>query len=301
MGMLAGVKRGKVKQPILAIAYGPDGVGKSTFAAGAPNCIFLGTERGTANLDVARFPSPKNFKDVLTAINELINEKHDFESLAIDSLDWLEALVWEQVCIDNNWKAINEPGYGDGYVAANKMWQEMMSSLTRLRDTRGMNIVAIAHTQAKLQKDPQLQAEYDRYILKLNEKAAAMWREYVDCVLFINYETFTKKEKGKTKAFGESSRYIFTERRPGFDAKNRLGLPFQIELPIENGWGEFMNAVESANPSDPTSILAQINVLVMDVKDQDLLKKIKESVEKANGNVAMLEKIFNRAQAALNQ
>ncbi|WP_423830963.1 AAA family ATPase, partial [Staphylococcus pseudintermedius] len=38
------------------LVWGVSGVGKTTFAAAAPNPIFLCTEEGAESLNVARFP-----------------------------------------------------------------------------------------------------------------------------------------------------------------------------------------------------------------------------------------------------
>jgi hypothetical protein len=291
MSLLSQVKKGKIQLPALVIVYGVDGVGKSTFAASAPSPIFVGTEKGTASLDVARFPTPKSFKEVLTAIDELTKEKHDYKTLAIDSLDWLEPLVWEQVCIDNSWKSIEDPGYGKGYVFANKYWQDMMSRLSRLREDRGMNIVLIAHSQVKLAKDPQAQAEYDRYQLKLNDKAAALWREFVDSVLFANFEVYTKSDKsGKTKAYGEGARLVFTERRPGFDAKNRMGLPSQLPL----SWDDFKAACDEGHAESAEAISAHIQELLTQVQDAALKDKITKLAEEAKDDASKLERIQNK-------
>ena len=65
---LKNVTRGVVKKPLRVVVYGPPGVGKTTFASQAPNPIFLPVEDGTDFLDVARFPKPKTFDDVLEAI-----------------------------------------------------------------------------------------------------------------------------------------------------------------------------------------------------------------------------------------
>ena len=197
--LLSQIKRGRLKKPVLALIYGPDGVGKSTFGADAPLPIFLGTEKGTANLDVARFPTPQNFQGVLRALDELLHEKHNFQTLIIDSLDWMEPVVWDHVCTETGAPNIESVGggYGKGYVAANKLWMEMIARLTRLQETKAMNIILVAHSQIRTFQDPQTQAGYDRYQLKLNEKAAAIFREFVDCVLFANFEVFTKKDNGK--------------------------------------------------------------------------------------------------------
>lgn len=288
--LLSQVTKGKIKQPILTLCYGPDGVGKSTFGAKAPNPIFLGTEKGTANLDVARLPTPDSFKQVLQMIDELTREKHDFKTLVIDSIDWLEPMVWEQVCVDHNWKNIEDAGYGKGYVYAQKYWSDMISRLSALREKRSLNIIAIAHAQVKLAKDPQHQTEYDRYQLKLNEKAASLWREFVDSVLFANFEVFTKTEKGKTKAFGDGARYIYTERRPGFDAKNRHGLPFQ--LPLE--WDDFVSAMESEEPESPETVLSNIHELLAHVTDPSLKEKVHDTLKTVGADLPGLERIQNR-------
>lgn len=300
MSLLSGVTRGKVRLPHLVIAYGPDGTGKSTLASEAPRPIFLGTEKGTSNLDVARFPSPKSFKEVLQAIDELIREKHDFESLAVDSLDWLEPLVWEQVCLDHNASTIEEvlSGFGKGYVLANKYWLSMMGKLSKLREERKMNVILIAHSQVKLAKDPQNQTEYDRYQLKLNDKAAALWREYVDSVLFVNFETFTRTDKsGKTKAFGDGKRNIHTVRQPGFDAKSRFSIPAEIELPAGGSWSAYADAVEASAPS-AEPLIQNIRELASQL-DGDVKAKALAKLEEAGTNTLQLEQIQNRLRTVL--
>jgi len=298
MNLLSQVKRGRLKKPILTLVYGPDGVGKSTFGADAPNAIFLGPEKGTASLDVARFPSPTNFKQVMHAIEELNSAEHEYQTLVIDSLDWIEPLVWDQVCNDAGKSNIEEVGggYGKGYVAANKVWLEMIGKLSRLQETRGMNIILIAHSQVKTFQDPQTQSGYDRYQLKLNEKAGALFREFVDSVLFANYEVFTKKDGGRTRAFGDGARVLFTERRPSFDAKNRLGLPFQIPLSFD----EFVKSCEAGQPEDPELIKKNIEELLSQVKDPELKSRVMEAVEKASQDSTKLEKIQNRLRSRLS-
>ena len=49
---LSEVTSGRVDRPPRLVVYGVEGIGKSTFAAGAPNTIFLGPENGTETLDV---------------------------------------------------------------------------------------------------------------------------------------------------------------------------------------------------------------------------------------------------------
>jgi len=106
-----------------------------------------------------------------------------------------------------------------------------------------MNIILIAHAQIKTFADPAQPTGYDRYQLKLNEKAAAVLREAVECVLFATYETTVVKEKGdkKGRGVGDGERVMYTERRPAFDAKNHFDLPFEMPL----SWKAYAEAVDT--------------------------------------------------------
>ena len=48
------ITRGKVKTAIKMLVYGPEGVGKTTFAAQMPGAVFIDTEGSTKHMDVAR-------------------------------------------------------------------------------------------------------------------------------------------------------------------------------------------------------------------------------------------------------
>lgn len=296
MGLLKQVTKGKVKKPILAIIYGPDGVGKSTFGANAPNAIFLGTEDGTANLDVARFPKPKDFNDVITAVKELITEQHNYKTLVIDSLDWLETMVHSDICSRDGSKTINQAqgGYGNGIEVALSSWRQLRDLLTELREKRQMNIILIAHSQVKDFHDPMQNMAYSQFLLKLNDKTAAMWREYVDAVLFARFEVTAVKEKSdrKAKTFGDGSRVIYTEERPGFKAKNRLDLPFQLPL----SWQAFIEAAEKGEPDSPESILKELEELAPKIQNEGTREKMKEAVKKAGSDTVKLSQIRNHAR-----
>lgn len=296
MSMLKGVTTGKIKKNIFCILYGPDGVGKSTFGADAPNPIFLGTEDGTSNLDVARFPKPESFSDCIQAIRELSTEPHQYKTLVIDSLDWLEPLLWRQICQeDGRAQSIEQVGggYGKGYTYALEYWDKMIQQLKTLRDK--MHIVCLAHSQIKQFQDPQTSVGYDRYQLKLNDKASAKWREAVEAVLFGNWEVFAKEERGRTKAIGDGRRLIYTERRPAYDAKNRYGLPLTIPL----SWDEFYAAVQRGEPDKVEAILFSINTLLESVTDKEKKATILATVEQYKSDAVMLGKILDRVRSVV--
>lgn len=237
------IKRGRVRLPHFTLLYGVDGVGKTTFGAEAPKPVFICAEQGLGTLDVARFPVPKDLDEVMAMVQLLIDEKHDHETLVVDSLDWLEPIVHATVCKKNNWASVEAPGYGKGYVAAIEEWLKLIRKLKALRAK--MNVVLIAHATIRTFTDPEQNVQYDRYQLKLSGQgaktdASAIWREAVDDVLFANFEIRVTQagDQRKAKAFGDGERVIYTERRPAFDAKNRNNLPFKLPL----SWEEYASA-----------------------------------------------------------
>jgi hypothetical protein len=297
MSLLAKVSKGKLKKPHLVLIYGADGVGKSSFASGFPNSIFLGAEDGTNNLDVSRFPSLNDWNEVTKAVSELTTEKHDYQTLVIDSLDWLEPMLHKSICERYNVKSIElaAGGYGKGYTEALNGWIALKDQLSGLREKRQMNIVLIGHAEIIPFNDPDAQTTYDRYQLKLHKKASAMWREYVDHVLFANFEIYAKKDGNKTRAYGEGARVLYTERRPGFDAKNRLGLQFSLPL----SYDDFSKSCELAGDGNAEKLKEAIMVMVAELKDADLKQKVVETVNKAGKNLQQLEAIQNRLRIRL--
>jgi hypothetical protein len=244
---LTAVRRGKIPDaPKRVLLYGPEGIGKSTFAMGAPAPIFLCPEDGTAELDVARLPEPHAWTDVLDAVRLLSREKHDFQTLVVDTLDWIEPLCWEHVCAEEGWKSIETPGYGKGYSEALKTWRALIAEIDKLRAARGMHVVMLGHSKVATFKNPEGE-DYDRYSLKMHDKAGGLLKEWVDAALFANYETFVDKasKMARGKGLSTGARVIHTERRAAFDAKNRYGLPETIPL----SWEDFAVAAGLAAPA----------------------------------------------------
>jgi hypothetical protein len=218
---------------LFALTYGTSGVGKTTFAADMPNSVFIQTEDGAGSLTLQAFPLAKSYDDVMAAITALC-EKHEYKTVVIDSLDHLEPLIWKKVCEDNNVKSIEQLTYGKGYTMALDLWRDLLSGLRHLRDNQGMNVMLIAHHQIRKHADPELE-QIDRYEIKLHAKASALVQESCDLVLFAKHKVMVKKEDtgfGNTRARGISTgkRVLCTVETPAYVAKNRFGLPDEIDL-----------------------------------------------------------------------
>lgn len=260
-GILAEITYGKRVTPIRVCIYGPDGIGKTTFASQAPSPIFIGTESGTYQLDVARLPQPESLGAFLQQIDAIRDSEHPFKTVVVDSLDWLEPLIHRQVCAEGGVKSIEqyEKGYGKGYVRALEIWRGIIDRLAELGAR--YHIILVAHGRIKKFDDPEQPAGYDRWILAIHENAAAAIRQACDCVLFANYKTVVKNinSAGTGRGIGSAERRMYTECRPAFDAKNRYRLPFEMPL----SWPAFGQAVKSFYNGDgkpPETVLASGNV-----------------------------------------
>lgn len=242
---LASIKRGVSDTPPRILIYGVQGIGKSTFGASAPDPIFLPTEDGLGVIDVPTFPLAKSYQDVLDALGALITEDHAYSTLVVDSLDWLEPLIWQKLCESESTpekpvNSVEDFGYGKGYIMALNFWREYIDGINYLRDHKKMMVIQTAHADVKRFEAPDTDA-YDRYIVKLHKGASALLQEHSDCVLFANYKTSVTQEKlgfnqTRKRAVGNGSRVLYTQEKPAYAAKNRYGLP--ESMPLDgNTWG----------------------------------------------------------------
>jgi hypothetical protein len=292
MSFLSLVTTGKQIGPQIHVVVGDNGVGKTTFAAAFPKPLFVDLEDGSSHIDVARVkkdsvPNLQAFRAILT---EFINEKHSYSTFVIDSAEALEGLIFDFVCAEGKVESIEkyDGGYGKGYQRSREIMREIMNDLQALK-AKGIVSVIVAHTQIKTKTDPAMNQTYDRVIMRCNDKMAAVIRDLADNVFYCTYKTFTVKENGKTKAFGDGQRVMFTQYRPGFDAKNRLDLPLEIPL----SYDAFIEACGQATTTAADDVVGDI--MEMSEKLDDKLKAtVKAQLEKYKNNQTKLREIKNR-------
>lgn len=232
------ITRGIQTKPLKVVIYGPEGIGKSTFASCFPEPLFIDTEGSTTRMDVARTDTPTSLAMLTQLLTEIRDNPPGCKTLIIDTVDWAERLCITAVCAKNGKAGIEDFGYGKGY---SYVYEEMGRILNLLNDIweRGIHIVLTAHAAIRKFEQPDEMGAYDRWELKLINSpkcnSCAMVKEWADMVLFANYKTYAvaaDKEGKKMKARG-GERVMYTSHDPCWDAKNRFGLA--SELPFDFG------------------------------------------------------------------
>lgn len=296
--MLNKVTTGKQAAPLRELVYGIEGVGKTSFGAGAPKPVFLG-EDGTKQLDVARFPVVRSWEDVTQAIDELRREKHDYETLVVDTLDFLEPVLWKHVAECGGQASIEDVGggFGKGYTKALESWNRFALSLEELQLARNMHVILLAHAQTKKHKDP-IEPEYDRFALRINEKAAALFRGWANSVLFAAYRTTVSKAgRGKVGLVRAATfeRILFTQRIPAADAKNRYDLKPEMEFSFRAFW----QAVHRPDGERAADKREEAQRLLELVRSETSRAKAQKALEAAGDNLETLRSVISKLIATL--
>lgn len=297
------VTSGRRMRPFWVHLYAPEGLGKTTFAADAPIPVFIDVEGGTFEKDVARFTfdeatertAPKDWTEVQSALRLLATEAHPYKTVVVDTLDALEALMHASICARDGMANIEAYGYGKGYVAAVDEWRHFVAAVERIR-AAGINVVTLAHAVIKPFKNPNGD-DFDRYQMKLHEKAGGLVKERADIVLFGNYETFAVKDSKTKRVKGVSTgaRLIYTTRTAAHDAKNRHDLPESLPL----SWADFHEAVQAHRPADPVVLLAECERKAKELGG-DVETKAAAFMKEHRGDAVALAKLNDRLNALLS-
>ncbi len=250
MAFLDKLKRGRVASTTKLLIYGPPGVGKSSFAAGAPSPVFIDCEKRTDHLDVARL-QPDSWDEVLGAMRELVADSKGFKTVVVDTLDHAELLIHKHVCAANGWATIEDPSYGKGYAPAMLEWQRFLVGCDMLR-SKGLTVVLLAHSSLRTLNNPSGDS-YDVFSLKMKggqkTNSGDLIRERMDLVGFAHFEDVLKKSSKtdpnqRPKAITTGNRLLAFGHNPAFETKQ--GIPAKAEIPLS--WQAFEAMMAELNP-----------------------------------------------------
>jgi hypothetical protein len=237
--------------PPTMIVYGEPGIGKSTFASNAPKAFFIDTENSLKYLREGivsaggRVERVRTYEQVLECIDALISQPHEFRTVVIDTLDWLEQMIHTKICAGAKAGSISDKfndvvNFGKGHIIAANYAKEITDRLNRLNDERRMAVILTAHNVVKGVNDPDGDG-YDRHTLKMHEKFASHFTEWADCVLYAKQDT----------VLGTSGKPLMGEKvfktceTRGAVSKNRLFLPPKIPM----SWAAFIDSINKNKPS----------------------------------------------------
>lgn len=267
---LSQVRTGSAHSPLRMGLHAKPGWGKSSLGTNFPKPFFIETENGLDALieyglvkDTPRFPPVKTWDDVNAAINALIEQDHGYKTAVFDTLNGIERLCHEYVCeheFNGEWGDKGFGGYQRGFEVSLAPWREFLNKLDTLRDSKGMMVLFLSHTKINTFKNPS-GPDYDRWAPDMHPKTWALTQRWLDAVFFGDFEVAVDAPGKdnllkKGKAVGNSIRVLYTTESPSFDAKNRMGLPEDIDVgdSAADAWKNLADAIkQSRKPEDTTA------------------------------------------------
>lgn len=249
--------------PPRVLLYAANRLGKSTAASDAPDCIIISTEPVNDDEIVAKFAFPRceSYLQVVEAVNWLLDNDHPFKAVAIDSADWVEKLIKEQVCAEKNWPSLDSVKFNkEGYLMVLQEWTDLLQALDVLRQQKGMMVIFTAKEAVRSVSD-HFGGSYPQAIPALSEGLNGMKEDnplklvvdWCDIVGLIRHNLEVKEVKAAsggrkgTKAEvqkGDCARKLHLAAHPSYLGGNRYGLP---DMPFSNpfDWEELLNRVKA--------------------------------------------------------
>lgn len=250
--------------------YAGQGFGKTSMLAYARSPIFL-MSRGEDGLptlinagqvpETPHFPVCDTWSEAMSALDLLRTQEHPYKTLVIDTMNGMERMMHEHVCerdFGNDWGERGFGGFQRGYEVSLADWRLFLNKLDDLR-FKGMTIFFLGHAAIRSFRNPT-GADYDRYVPEMNKNTWGLTKGWLDAVFFGNFEVLVKQAAKqqdvmkKGKASDVSARILYTNSdNPTFDAKNRMGLPAEIEMgdSAKDAWANFATAVQTARKAAP--------------------------------------------------
>lgn len=225
------ISSGRIRKPQKVVIYGPEGIGKTTFAARFPDPVFIDTEGSTYHMDVKRTSKPQSWQELMDQVRQIAGSPGVCKTLVLDTADWAEMICAASVVSKYQKKSIEDFGYGKGYTYLQEEFGKLLNALTEVINA-GMNVVLTAHAKMRKFEQPDEMGAYDRWEMKLSKQVAPMVKEWADMVLFANYKTYVvaADDKGKKHKAQGGKRVMYTAHHPCWDAKNRHNLPEELPL-----------------------------------------------------------------------
>ena len=252
---------------IKALIYGPSGAGKTTFAATAPKPIFASSEKGLMSIRhlAPQFVEINSLQDLKDLYNFLKNEKHDFETVVIDSITEINDIIKTEIETRNK-RNMQLQDWGI-------LQKEIKDILRKFRDLP-MHIIFLA--QETTEKDEE---KIVKYLPSLNGKSATEIAYYMDTVGYCFIDKLGNRKIGTMP----NEKYLTKDRTNVIDGGENQNF---------SEWVEAMKKGIAVTPTTPEKT------------DEKTTEKVeKKSVKKTTKNTeqSIDEKVEKAAEKSLSE
>jgi len=288
------IVRGRRKDPPRVLIYSFDGVGKTGFAAGAPEPFFIDANKGSHKYDVQRV-DVYSWDESIEWIEAAGAGKLDCKTIVLDAATDLEAFSHAKL-FSGTTVTKYEGGYGKGDDVVASEWRKTLSKLETAW-LNGIAIVICAHARVKKFEDPTGPG-YERFEVACRPALAGLLRQWVDFVFFAREEVVIANQKGeKSRSATTGARWIYTRRVPAYDAKARGTVMFPEKFPLS--WNEFAKAVENDEKVEERGVEMTngIDGMLSEISDKDFEGKVRDYLK---SYPAMIVDAHNRVLAHLD-
>lgn len=305
MSVFQKIKRGRVKKPLFLVLYSDPGVGKTDAGASFPSPLFFDFEESTHNIDVERIDDARDFDEVMSYLKEILEEKEgslQFKSIVFDTIDELERMMHVHIAKDSGKKSIDHIGWQKGFDYAVNLWAEFIGICRQIRDKHHIHFLFLAHSAHKAKQDIEKEESYTRNTINLHKKAISFIFGAVEMVLYAKKEIkFKKDSEGNVYAKDSDKRVLCTTLSAHYDAKNRIGLPPVMPMPIKNGFQVLWDAYEKAFNQTPELAYNDCKALLSNIKDKDKAKQIEAYIEANKKDLSIMRSSLNRINEIIGE
>ena len=273
--ILGAVSTGASQAGQRIVIAGPEKIGKTTLACGAPGALLVPMEMGYGAMKVPHTPLLENWESIEQLCLELLDAAKKGRIARGSSVIWdsgtaLERAIHDKCLrLDPSYKAGNATGltmeaalggYGKAYNVANDLFGRWTRYQDELAKYGGINCIVTCHVFASKVLDPA-HGEYSSWDLLLhspkNEKTYGkreFMTQWADMVGFLHEPYFVQKaEQGaqlnRAVASGQG-RQLAVDRQPGWVAGNRYGMTGLVSIPAQHGWNYLADAIYKASGID---------------------------------------------------
>jgi hypothetical protein len=265
---LARILKGKVERPPRVVAYGFDGTGKTSLAAGSPNVFFLDANKGSFKMNVSRVLI-ESWAETFEWLAAIESGQVQCDNVALDAVSDFESMSHAQL-FPGTTVSKYEGGFNKGDDVVIAEWRRLLFALERVW-AKGKGIILIAHANVKKFEDPTGPG-YERFELACRKPLAHLLRGWADYVLFVRENVTIAAEKNKTvRATTTGERWIYTRRTPAYDAKARGTTLFPERVPLS--WNEFARAIKE-DDARSDQMRKDLDEMLVEIGDKAFSKQV---------------------------